>query len=112
MQIQASPIGMFAFVIFQRPVNDPLFYRVPAIKRRDVVKLREIRLAEATLVALVMFVTKLQYSHQYSDLAQSLNITAAAVWILLVWNPDMLIRTRQMIRAWHRYHGGGDKPEG
>ncbi len=111
MQIQPWPVGMLAFVILQTPTNELLFYRVPAIKRRDTAELREIRLAEATLVILVMFVTELQYSHQYSGLAQSLNITVAAIWILLARNPDLLIRTRQMIRAWHRHHGGGEKPE-
>ncbi len=111
MQIQPWLVGMLAFVILQTPTNELLFYRVPAIKRRDTAKLREIRLAEATLVVLVIFVTELRYSHQYSDLAQSLNITVAAIWILLARNPDMLIRTRQVIRTWHRRHGGGNKRE-
>jgi hypothetical protein len=101
--VQPWFVGIVAFWIFHTPgENSWLLYRIPVIRRRDSARLRRIRITEGRFVLLAMFVLDGAYFKGISVLSQSVTITVAAVWVLLVVNPDLLVPTRRIIRQQHK----------
>lgn len=59
-------------------------------------------ITEGRFVLLAMFMLDGAYFKGISVLSQSVTITVAAVWVLLVVNPDLLVPTRRIIRQQHK----------
>ncbi len=96
-------IGMIGSISLESEASHwLLIYRRGPIRRKDVRRLRELRIAEAWAVLIGMLAAELARNFNFDSLSQSISFTLAAVWLILAINPDMIVSTRKIIHTWHQ----------